>query len=72
MAKDKPLTLEELTEFYRSEIKPRFEKLEAGQKRLEVGQDHMHKDLKELKGDTPSRKEHDDLKSRVTVLERTN
>jgi predicted nucleic acid-binding Zn-ribbon protein len=65
MEKDKPLTLEELAEFFSSEIKPEFEKiddrlnkLEAGQSRLEnnvarleVGQGHIREEIKELKAD---------------------
>lgn len=50
----------------------RFEKLEAGQVRLEVGQVHLKDEIQGLKADlsdTPSRAEHNALKERVAVLE---
>lgn len=82
MNDEKPLTLEDLAEFFRSEIVPRFEKLEEGQSRLEAGiqrletkQDHLEERIDNLSGDlsdTPNRREFEDLKHRVDRLERAN
>ena len=65
MNKDKPLTLEELAEFFRGEIKPEFDsinsrlnkleegqaRLEAGIQRLEVKQDHLEERIDTLSAD---------------------